>query len=124
MRERGSQEGSYTVEGIVSIGVFFVLLALIVQIGFLILSRSTAASTVESGLRRAVAGDLDPGTVENRIERDLLLVVPGAEGVNVDVTSGRETIHALVRYRWIPPGPDLLPVTVSIERSAVRAVPP
>ncbi len=121
--ELGDQ-GSYTIEGIVAIGVFFVLLALIVQIGFLVLARSAAATSVEASLRRAVTADLDIGTVASRIERDVTSVVPGAQEIEVRVTKDSQVVRALVSFRWVPPGPDLVPVTVSIERSVARVVPP
>ena len=117
-------DGSYTIEGIVAIGVFFVLLALIVQIGFLVLARSAAATSVEASLRRAVVADLDIETVTSRIERDVISVVPGAQEIDVDVTHDTEAVRAVVRFRWVPPGPDLVPITVSIERSMVKVVPP
>lgn len=117
-------DGSYTIEGIVAIGVFYVLLALIVQIGFLVLARGAAATSVEASLRSAVVADLDIGTLAYRIERDVTSVVPGAQEIEVEVTHGAEAVRAVVRFRWVPPGPDLVPVTVSIERSVARVVPP
>lgn len=117
-------QGSYTIEGIVAIGVFFVLLALIVQIGFLVLARSAAATSVEASLRRAVTVDLDMGTAASRIERDVTSVVPGAQEIDVQVTHDSQALRAVVSFRWVPPGPDLVPVTVTIERSVARVVPP
>jgi len=118
------ERASYTIEGIVAIGVFFLLLALIVQISFLILARSAAATSIEASLRRAAVSDVDDATVASRIERDVMSVVPGAQDVAVDVTRVQDAVVAVVTFRWVPPGPDFVPVTVSIQRSVVRVVPP
>jgi hypothetical protein len=101
-----------------------VLLTLIVQIGFLVLARSAAATSVEASLRRAVVADLDIETVASRLERDVASVVPGARDVAIEVTHDAGAVRAVLRFRWVPPGPDFVSVTVSIERSVARVVPP
>jgi len=108
----------------VAIGVFFILTMLIVQMGFLVLARNAAATSVDAALRRAVVADVDDSSVRHRIERDVQAVVPGATGVSVAVTSDTSSISALLQFRWLPPGPDFVPLTVSIERSAARVIPP
>ncbi len=118
------QRGSYTIEGMVAIGVFFLLMLLIVQLGFLVLARNVAATSVDAALRRAVAADLGEGAVQQGLERDVFAVVPGASDVNVSVVVEGDVIRAEVNFRWLPPGPDLVPVNVFIKRSIVRVVPP
>ncbi len=118
------ERGSYTIEGIVAIGVFFILVMLIVQIGFLILARSAAGTTIEAALRRAAVTDVHLDIIREGLVRDLYAVVPGVQGLSVDVTGDGVVTHAVVQFRWLPPGPDLLPVTVSVERSVLRVVPP
>jgi hypothetical protein len=108
----------------VAIGVFFVLLTLIVQLGFLVLARNVAATSVDAALRRAVAGDIAEASLQAGLERDVRAVVPGAEEVTARVTTSPTAVLALVRFRWLPPGPDLVPVTVSIERTITRVLPP
>lgn len=97
---------------------------LIVQIGFLILARSAVATSVEAALRRAVVKDLDLDTLHTGLERDVMAVVPGAGEPAVDVSEDADVVSAVVRFRWVPPGPDLVPITVSVERSVVRVAPP
>ena len=104
--------------------MFFLLTMLIVQMGFLVLARNAAATSVDAALRRAVTSDVDDSSVRNSIERDVLAVVPGATGVSVAVTSDASSVRALLQFRWLPPGPDFVPLTVSIERSATRVIPP
>jgi len=123
-RDKPLEAGSYTIEGIVAIGVFFLLLTVIVQLGFLVLARNVAATSVDAALRKAVSADLSEAAVEEGLARDVRAIVPGANDVIVDVAIDSTAVVALVRFRWIPPGPDLVPVTMSIERSIVRVVPP
>lgn len=104
--------------------MFFILVMLIVQIGFLILARGVAATTVEAALRRAVVSNVDVDAVRAGLERDVMAVVPGAESLAVDVSEDPEVLRAVVRFRWLPPGPDFLPITVTVERVIVRVVPP
>jgi len=120
----GHQHGSYTIEGMVAIGVFFLLMLLIVQLGFLVLARNVAATSVDAALRKAVVAELGEGSLQSGLERDVLAVVPGATAVHADVVIEDDVMRAEVRFRWLPPGPDLVPVNVVIERSIVRTVPP
>jgi len=97
---------------------------LVVQLGFLVLARNVAATSVDAALRKAVSADLGEGTVEEGLVRDVRAIVPGANDVTADVEIESTAVVALVRFRWIPPGPDLVPMTMSIERSIARVVPP
>jgi hypothetical protein len=108
----------------VAIAVFFLLMMLIVQLGFLVLARNAAATSVDAALRKAATTDVSSDVIGAGISRDVLAVVPGASGVSVVVTRGASSVQARLQFRWLPPGPDLLPITVSIERSAVTVVPP
>lgn len=107
-----------------AIGVFFLVVMLIVQMGFLVLARNVAATSVDAALRKAVAASMSEEAVQDGLERDVRAVVPGADEISVAVTSDVSAVTALVRFRWRPPGPDLVPVTVSIERSIAKVVPP
>jgi hypothetical protein len=99
-------------------------MTLIVQLGFLVMARNIAATSVDAALRKAVASDMAETVVRSGLERDVRAVVPGATEISVEVTSSRTAMAALVRFRWVPPGPDLVPIIVSIERSIARVVPP
>lgn len=107
-----------------AVGVFFLLLTLIVQLGFLLLARNAAATSVEAALRKAVSADLADTAVEKGLVRDVRAIVPGAGDVTVDITSDPGSLLARLEFRWVPPGPNLVPVTLSIERSVARVVPP
>jgi hypothetical protein len=104
--------------------VFFLLMTLIVQLGFLVLARNIAATSVDAALRKAVAGETAETLVRAGIVRDVRAVVPGATEIDVDIAYDQTALAASVRFRWVPPGPDLVPVTVYIERSIAKVVPP
>ena len=104
--------------------VFFILLTLVVQIGFYVVARNAAAVAVEGAVRVAAR---DPDSIEavrQRLERDLAVTVPGAAEAAVEVTVSGSTVHGLVSFEWAPPGPDLAPITVTVSRSAPMGVPP
>lgn len=103
--------------------VFFVVLTIIVQIGFLVVARGAASTAVEGAVRRvATSGDL--AAVEQRLARDLRATVPGASGTEISVTSNGRMATGTVSFDWAPPGPDLLPIRISITRAAPVVVPP
>ncbi len=107
-----------------AIGVFFILMMLIVQLGFLVLARNAASTSVDAALRRASVALSSNDQLRERLERDVDAVVPGVESLLITIESTETEVHAQVRFRWRPPGPDFVPVTVSIDRSVVRVVPP
>lgn len=104
--------------------MFFLIVLLIVQIGFLVLARNVAATSVDAALRRAVAEGTPIETLRNGLVRDVYAVVPGADDVSVGITRDVTSLRAVVRFKWIPPGPDLIPVNVAIDRRTSTAVPP
>jgi hypothetical protein len=104
--------------------VFFILLTFIVQVGFLVVARSATASAVEGAVRSGSASPNDLVSVTERLERDLAATVPGSADAEVSVQLVRGMIEAKVRFDWVPPGPDLLPVSISVTRSAAAVVPP
>lgn len=117
------QRGSVTVEGLVGMLVFFVLLTLIVQIGFLVLARNAASIALDAAVRRsATSGEL----VEQgeRLQRDIGATVPGAVGTQVSLDSDGRSVNGKVSFDWAPPGPNLLPVRITIRRAVPVVVPP
>ncbi|MCZ7533350.1 MAG: hypothetical protein M5U23_08100 [Acidimicrobiia bacterium] len=112
-----------TLEGLASMLVFFVVLTLIVQIGFLVVVRGAASAAVEGAVRRAgTSGDL--AVVQERLGRDLRATVPGTMDAEVSVTSDGRLTKGSVSFDWAPPGPNLIPIRISITRTAPVVVPP
>jgi len=104
--------------------VFFVLLTLIVQIGFLVLARNAVAVGLEAAVRRGGVTGEDLGAARDRLSRDLSVMVPGSSDIEIDVRSDGRTVTGVVSFDWTPPGPDLVPIRVSVTRQASVVVPP
>ena len=102
---------------------FFVLLLLIVQIGFLAGARSMAVSAVEASARRVSSG-ADIEREERRILDELQSSVPGVsvEAVSIAVADSQVVVSA--RVRWAPPGPDLVPIAFDARARRAIAVAP
>lgn len=118
-----AQEGSTTVEGIAAMAVFFLLLAVIVQIGFAVTARSMVSASVDGAARRAATAD-DDGALIGRLEAEVRRSVPGVEVADVSIERAEEGVTVSLRYQWRPPGPDLLPIEVTVERHRKLVVPP
>ena len=120
----GSDRGSVIVEGLVSMLVFFVLVTIIVQVGFLVVARNGAATALDAAVRGAAIDAQQAEQAQVRLERDIRATIPGVDNLIVSIDLNGDHVRGRVRFDWIPPGPDVVPVTVSVERSAVVVVPP
>ncbi len=104
--------------------VFFLLLLLIVQIGFLMSARSMVMAAVDGSVRR-LSWDADGVETErSRITEELTRAVPGIAVESVTVASTDATVTMRVDVRWTPPGPDLVPITMQVSETRVRVLPP
>jgi Flp pilus assembly protein TadG len=115
--------GSSTIDGLIGMVVFFVLLLLIVQSGFLVMSRSMVGASVDAAVRR-LAADPAAEAVEDRLADEILATVPGAVVESLESQRTDLVARVTVRYRWKPPGPDFLPITMTIERTQAVVVAP
>jgi hypothetical protein len=104
--------------------VFFVLLTLIVQIGFLVIARNATSVALEGAVRQAGTDSGDLTVVRDRLERNLHATVPGTQEAEIEMTSNGRIVTGTVSFVWVPPGPDLIPVTISVTRQAPIVVPP
>lgn len=104
--------------------VFFLLLLLIVQIGFLMSARSIVLAAVDGSLRR-LSWDADAAVTErSRITEELIRAVPGIAVESVTIGSTDTTVTMRVDIRWTPPGPDLVPITMQVSETRIRVLPP
>lgn len=104
--------------------VFFVLLTLIAQIGFLVIARNAASVALEGAVRQAGTQSSDLVVARDRLERNLHATVPGTQDAEIVMTSDGRIVTGTVSFDWVPPGPDLIPVTISVTREAPIVVPP
>ncbi|MGI9641899.1 MAG: hypothetical protein ACR2N9_03865 [Acidimicrobiia bacterium] len=103
---------------------FFLLLLVVVQLGFLVMSRSMVAASVDGAARRASVVGADVEAEQQRIRVEIERAIPGADVEIVEVAESAEEVSISVRYRWIPPGPDLVPVRLTVSASRTLVVPP
>jgi hypothetical protein len=108
----------------VAMGVFFLLLLLIVQVGFLLLARSMVGASVDAAARRASWAAASPSGEAARLEAEIVAAVPGVDLTSVLLVRESNVVTVEVAYRWAPPGPDLLPASFVVRRSRLVSVPP
>ncbi len=104
--------------------VFFVMLVLIVQIGFIISTHSVVGAAVDATVRRVAVDAGDLAVQEARLKRDLAASIPGAEVEQVTLAIEGNSVAATVRYRWRPPGPDLAPLSMTVRRARAMVLRP
>jgi hypothetical protein len=112
------------VEGTAGLLVAFLLLTLIVQVAGAATARHAAEAAVGAGARRAARPGAQADAEEARLAADLAASFPGARSLRVTVRVGPERAVATARFRWLPPGPDWIPLTIAVEAAAPRVVPP
>lgn len=104
--------------------VFFILLTLVVQIAFLVIARNAAAVALDAAVRRVAVAPERIGDERLRLVRDVQATVPGTGDLHVVLDRDGTTVVGLLSFHWQPPGPDLLPVTIAVERQVPILVPP
>lgn len=103
--------------------VFFLLLLLVVQIGFLLASRSMAISAAEASARRAAAGS-PPDHEEDRLADEFRRAIPGADVRSIEVTVSATSATVAAVIDWRPPGPVFVPVVFDLTTTRAVAIPP
>jgi hypothetical protein len=106
------------------LAVAFLLLALIVQVVGAATARHTAEAAASAGARRAARPGADAGVEQARLAADLAAALPGARDLQVEIALEGEEAWAAARFRWLPPGPDWLPITIAVRAAFPRVVPP
>lgn len=104
--------------------IAFLLLGLMVQVVGAATARHAAEAAVAAAARRAARPGADLGAEEARLAQDLATSLPGAREVTVDLALSGEVTQARARFRWLPPGPDWVPLIIAVQASFPRVVPP
>ena len=105
-------------------GVFFLLIAVVVQLGFLVIARSAVSVSMEAAARRGALPNSDIPAEESRLGAEIRSVVPGIEIVATSIERSTQDVTVRATFTWTPPGPDLIPVQFTLERSHALVVPP
>ena len=104
--------------------VFFILLMLVVQVAFLVVARNATATAVDASVRRVATSPANLAEERVRLTRDVHATVPGVTDLHVVLEREGLVVRGGVSFDWQPPGPDLLPVSVTVERQANVVVAP
>jgi Flp pilus assembly protein TadG len=112
------------IEGTAGLVVAFLLLTLLVQVAGAALARHAAEAAVNAAARRAARPGALASAEEEHLTADLATALPGAVAVRVGIDIEPRWVVASARFRWRPPGPDWLPLTIAVQASAPRMVPP
>lgn len=112
------------VESLAATAVIFLLIVIVTQIAFVVVARETAQTAVNAAARRAVRPGTDLNVEAARLEVELGRVMPGASSVSASIKFDGVGITAQAAIRWLPPGPDLIPITIHAASTAPMVVPP
>lgn len=104
--------------------VFFILITLVVQLGFLVIARSAVSASLEGVARRSATPGGDVRTQQDRLRMEIEAIAPGLDVVSSRVTRDADVVRASVTVVWVPPGPQLLPVQFTLVRTRAVVVPP
>lgn len=112
------------VESLAATAVIFLLIVIVTQVAFIVVARDTAQTAVAAAARRAGRPGSDLGVETARLENELARIVPGASSVDASIDSDGVDVTARAAIRWLPPGPDLIPITIHSASTAPLVVPP
>ncbi len=112
------------VESLAATAVIFLLIVIITQVAFVVVARDTAQTAVAAAARRAGRPGSDLGIEVSRLKDELARIVPGASDVNAFIESDGVGVTARAAIRWLPPGPNLIPITLHAASTAPIVVPP
>ena len=104
--------------------VFFILLILVVQVAFLVIARNAAATAVDASVRRLSLSAAKVDDESGRLVRGLQATIPGMRDVDVVLQRDELVVSGSLSFEWQPPGPDLIPVSITVERQIPLVVPP
>ncbi len=112
------------VESLAATAVIFLLIVIVTQVAFVVVARDAAQTAVAAAARRAGRPGSDLNNEAVRLEAEIARIVPGASAVSASIEPNGSGITARAAIRWLPPGPDLIPITINAASTAPRVVPP
>lgn len=104
--------------------MLFLLIVIVTQVAFLIVARDATGAAVSAAARRAARPGVDLSAERARLAEDLGRVVAGAEDIVASVDSDGALVTVRAGLRWLPPGPDLVPIVIRASSTAPVVVPP
>ncbi len=116
--------GSATLEGVAALGVAFLLMVLLIQVGAAMAARESAQAAVAVAARRASRPDADAAAESRRLTDVLHAAVPGATDITARVRRDDTEAVAVAEFRIVPPGPHWVPLVVRVDARSALVVPP
>ncbi len=111
-------------ESLVATAFVFALIAIVVQVAFVVVARDAAQTAVTAAARRAGRPGADFDAERIRLAADLARIVPGATDVMASIEGGPTAVTARASIDWAPPGPNLIPLTLHATATAPLVIPP
>lgn len=102
----------------------FVFLLVVVQAGFLLVARHTASAAAAAAAREAARHEADLAIEQVELLRDVERTVPGAVEPHATITIEGDAASAVVTFGWRGPGPDLLPIRITVGATVPLGLPP
>lgn len=111
-------------EEVAAIAATFLLLTVMVQVATAMTARSAADAAIAAAVRRAALPDADLVLEESRLAEAITAMVPGVTAVTVDLQRGAWAAAGVAHFEWIPPGPVLVPIRITLRAEVPLAVEP
>ncbi|HLE39511.1 MAG TPA: hypothetical protein VJA44_07645 [Acidimicrobiia bacterium] len=102
----------------------FLLLTVLVQTATAMTARSAADAAVSAATRRSALPAADIAAEASRLRETLDAIVPGADSVTVDIRVRPRSVVGFASIRWSPPGPVLVPITITLRAEVPLAFAP
>lgn len=102
----------------------FLLLTVLVQTATAMTARSAADAAVSAATRRSALPGADIAAEASRLQQTLEAIVPGAGLVTVDIRVRSRSVVGIASIRWSPPGPVLVPITITLRAEVPVAFAP
>ena len=116
--------GSAIVEGLIGLGIAFLLLVLVVQAGMLLMARNAAEAAVGASARSASQAGADLAAEESSLISMLEGTVPGSSEIAVTIQVNESTVDVAATFRWTPPGPNWATVPMEVRAKSPLVQPP
>ncbi len=108
-----------------ALGIAFLLLTLIAQLGMAAVARNAAETAAAAAARRAARPGTDLAAERAQLAAVLDATVPGAQGtITSQVHRNNTNGWATAKFRWNPPGPRWMTLTIRVLAEAPLMVPP
>ena len=104
--------------------IMFLFLIVLAQAAFLLVARQTAAAAVGAAAREAARPGASLVDERRELVGDIMATVPGAMNPRAEVTIEGRNARASVAFDWRPPGPDFVPITMTVDAESPLVVLP